>query len=72
MSGGRPPIDNIIIKIIMDVKGSLFHEYDREVIVVVRFVIKSVKIVIVIRIYMYKFNSVIVGLYVRMATIQPM
>lgn len=72
VSGGRPPMDSIMIKIIMEVRGNLFHEYDREVIVVVIFTINNEKIVIVIKMYMYRFSNIIVGLYAKIAIIQPM
>lgn len=56
----------------MEVRGNLFHEYDREVIVVVIFTINNEKIVIVIKMYMYRFSNIIVGLYAKIAIIQPM
>lgn len=48
VSGGRPPNDNIVMKIIMVIRGSLFHVCDREFIVVDELVIRSRKVVIVI------------------------
>lgn len=72
VSGGSPPKDSIVIKIIMVVRGSLFHVYDSEVVVVVELSIKREKVVIVIGIYRYRFSNIIVGLYVKMDVIQPM
>lgn len=40
----------MVTRIIIVIKGSLFHKYDSEVVVVVEFSIKREKVVIVIRI----------------------
>lgn len=48
MSGGSPPKDIMVIKIIIVIRGSLFHIYDSEFIVVVELIIRSRKVVIVI------------------------
>lgn len=48
VSGGRPPRDNIVIKMIMVIRGSLFHVCDSEVVVVEEVVMRSKKVVIVI------------------------
>lgn len=47
VSGGRPPRDSMVTKIIMVIMGSLFHVYDSEVVVVVEFIINREKMVIV-------------------------
>lgn len=52
----------MIIKMIVVIRGMLFHIRDTEVVVVAELIISNIKVVIVIGIYMYKFNSVIVGL----------
>lgn len=48
VNGGRPPRDSIIIRISIVTIGSLFHICDKEVVVVVEFIINSIKAVIVI------------------------
>lgn len=48
VKGGNPPRDNIIIKIIVVITGSLFHVRDNEVVVVAEFVISNIKVVAVI------------------------
>lgn len=48
VSGGRPPKDIMIVKIIMVMNGSLFHICDNEAVVVVELIMSSVKVVTVI------------------------
>lgn len=48
VSGGRPPRDNIVIKMIVVIRGNLFHVCDSEVVVVEEVVMRSKKVVIVI------------------------
>lgn len=48
VKGGRPPKDNIITKISSVIRGNLFHMWDREVVVVVEFIINSIKVAVVI------------------------
>lgn len=49
--GGSPPRDSIVVKISIVISGSLFHEWDSEVVVVAELSISSINIVMVIGIY---------------------
>lgn len=62
VSGGRPPSDNIIVRMDAVIKGVLFHEWDSESVVVEELYINSIKVVVVIRIYKVRFSNIIVGL----------
>lgn len=48
VSGGKPPRDNIVMKTIVVVRGSLFHVCDNEVVVVDEVIMRRRKVVIVI------------------------
>lgn len=48
VSGGRPPIDNIMVNIIIVIRGMLFHMRAIEVVVVAELVISNMKVVVVI------------------------
>lgn len=51
VKGGSPPKDSMVVRISVVISGSLFHMWDREVVVVAEFNISSIKVVIVIGIY---------------------
>lgn len=71
-NGGKPPNDNIVSKIKVDISGILFHSMERDNVVVVELYCSSKNVVRVITIYNNKFSMVIDGLYVRIAAIHPM
>lgn len=48
VSGGSPPSDNIVIRIRSVITGSLFHEWDRVVVVVAEVMMSNINVVIVI------------------------
>lgn len=48
-SGGRPPSDNIVARIVVVSRGVLFHVWDRDSVVVVEFSINIVNVVVVRR-----------------------
>lgn len=50
VNGGRPPKDNIIIRINVVVSGILFHMWDKEVVMIDVFIINTMNVVVVIRI----------------------
>lgn len=47
--GGSPPRDNIVVRMIVGIRGSLFHIWDRESVVVVEVRISSINTVSVIK-----------------------
>lgn len=71
-SGGRPPIDIMTVRTSIVVMGVLFQVCDRERRVVVELIMSSINIVSVIVKYINRYSIVIVGLYTKIAVIQPM
>lgn len=49
-SGGRPPSDNIVVKMVVVSSGVLFHAWDRDSVVVVEFNMNIINVVVVNRI----------------------
>lgn len=70
--GGRPPSESIIVKVLVVIKGILFHMWERDRVVVAEVIMKSINVVVVIRIYRRRLSSVIVGLNTRIEAIHPM
>lgn len=50
VSGGSPPSDSIIVRMVVVIRGVLFHEWDSESVVVDELNMNSIKVVVVIRI----------------------
>lgn len=71
VNGGKPPSESMIIRVIVGIRGILFHTREKDNIVVEDVEISSMKVVVVIIIYKIRFNNIIVGLYIKIAVIQP-